>query len=447
MEEGEAKCACETGWGGDTCSWQNQDVYNMFLLEMAALLTDNYPDQAENIAFDCSYLWPFVWDESPVALEIGVYTEGVAAPCNCITAIKEVAADNSWDTLYQWRLDSKYTLNIEELHSLHCPYDATQEDVDEFRTTLASFSDDCATVVGGTELPLYLENEVTCTCLNSVADYIDDVKDYLQYPLDLAKPFSSAYMNYEACTSDEGICDYEEIYSNIILESANIPQVSEACAPAVMTMAKSMDDSEYKDEMCTCMQSIYTYCTECGSNWFSCRASTWDWLTVEDRFRQLCFDAKKVWREYAWTMNRYAMQLMSVDVMGASSCSNAMMTSIARAQVPLGIDDYVLQTMCNCMSSLGANGFDSAWDEVMAIAPTGFSLDESDCQLNYVQTMDAEVELSSEETTQITIMVILCALFAFNAIWLGKNCQKRSYGKLEDGNVADGVDYKTTGEH
>lgn len=457
MSENVAMCACDPGWGGDSCSWQNQDVYNMFLLEMAALLTDTYPDQAENIAYDCSYLWPFVWDESPVALEIGDYNENVCAPCNCITAIKDAAADNSWDVLYQWRLDAKYTLNIEELHELHCPYDATQEDVDAFTAALSSFSDDCAAVLSDdNSLPLYLENEMTCACLSTVVDYVDDAEEFLQYPLDMTKPFSSAYMNYEVCTSDEGVCDYEEIYGLIILESANIPQVSAVCAPAVLSMAKSVDSSEYQYEMCECMQQIYTYCTECGSAWFNCRGSSWDWLTVEDRFRQLCFDAKKVWREFAWAMNRYAMQLMSIDVVGASSCSNAMMTSIARAQVPLGIDDKITQTLCACMSSLADNGFDSAWDEIMALAPTGFSLDESDCasddiEIEDLQTTTAEVELSGEETTQVTIMVILCALIGFNLIWLARNCQKnKSYDKLENSNDVNNLDeavkYKTTGD-
>lgn len=457
MLEDEPMCGCDAGWGGDTCSWQNQDVYNMFLLEMAALLTDNYPDQAENIAYDCSYLWPFVWDESPIALEIGDYTENICAPCNCISAIKEVSADNSWDTLYQWRLDSKYTLNIEELHELHCPYSTTEEEVSTFTTALSSFSDDCATVLtDDSVLPLYLKNEMICSCLTTVVDYVDDAEDFLKYPLDIAKPFASAYMNYEACTSDEGICDYEDIYGKIVLKSANVPEVAEACTSAVLSMAKSVDGNDYKEGMCTCMQTIFTYCPECGSEWFSCRASTWDWITVEDRFRQLCFDSKKVWREFAWTMNRYAMQLISVDVTGASSCSNAMTTSIARAQVPLGIDDKVTQTLCDCMSSLAANGFDSAWDEIMAIAPTGFSLEESECTsdditIEDLNTMIADVELSSEETAQITIMVILCALIVFNLFWLGSNIQKKkSYGKLDDtenvNNMDEAVNYKTTGD-
>jgi len=457
MEEDVAMCNCNAGWGGDTCSWQNQDIYNMFLLEMAALLTDAYPEEAENIAYDCSYVWPFVWDEAPVALAIGDYTENVCAPCNCISALKEVAADNSWDTLYQWRLDPKYALNVEELHELHCPYDSTQEDVDTFTTALSSFSDDCAAVLSDdNSLPLYLKNQMECSCLSAVVENVNDAKEFLKYPLDITKPFSSAYMNYDVCTSDDGICDYEEIYGKIILESASLPQVAAACAPAVLTMAKSVDDSEYEENMCTCMQTIYTYCPDCSSDWFGCRASSWEWNTVEDQYRQLCFDAKKVWREYAWTMNRYAMQLISIDITGASSCSNAMMTSLARAQVPLGIDDKVTQTMCACMTSLASNGFDSAWAEIMALAPTGFSLDESDCisddiEIEDLGTMIADVELSSEETVQITIMVILCALILFNLFWLGRNLKtKLDYGKLDDSNdvnnLDEAVDYKTTGE-
>jgi len=147
------------------------------------------------------------------------------------------------------------------------------------------------------------------------------------------------------------------------------------------------------------------------------------------------------------------MQLISVDVTGASSCSNAMTTSIARAQVPLGIDDKVTQTLCDCMSSLAANGFDAAWDEIMAVAPTGFSLEESDCTsditIEDLDTMIADVELSTEETAQITIMVVLCALIVFNLFWLGSNIQKKkSYGKLDDtenvNNMDKSVNYKTT---
>jgi len=457
MEEGEAMCNCDAGWGGDTCSWQNQDIYNMFLLEMAALLTDAYPDEAENIAYDCSYLWPFVWDEAPVAMTIGEYTENVCAPCNCISAIRDVAADNSWDTLYQWRLDSKYTLNIEELHELHCPYESTQEEVDSFTAALSLFSDDCAVALSADgSLPLYLQNELTCTCLSSVVQYVNDAEEFLKYPLDISKPFSSAYMNYEACTSEEGVCDYEEIYGKIILESASIPQVAAACAPAVLGMAKSVDDTEYKSSMCDCMQTIFTYCPDCSSNWFGCRASSYDWNTVEDQFRQLCFDAKKVWREYAWTMNRYAMQLVTVDITGASSCSNAMMTSIARAQVPLGMDDKVKQTMCACMRSLAVNGFHGAWAEIIAVAPTGFALSDGDCieddiEAEDLATMVAAVELSSEDTAQVSIMVVLCVLIVLNLFWLGRNLQNRkSYGKLDDSNdvnnLGNAVDYKTTGE-
>jgi len=457
LVEDEPMCNCDAGWGGDACSWQNQDVYNMFLLEMAALLTDNYPEQAESIAYDCSYLWPFVWDESPVAMEIGDYTESVCAPCNCITAIKDVAADNSWDTLYQWRLDSKYVLNIDELHELHCPYSATQEEVNTFTAALSAFSDDCSTLLADDgSLPLYLKNDMTCSCLTSVVAHVDNPEEFLKYPLDISKPYASAYMNYEACTSDEGICDYKEIYAKIVQRSASVPEVAEACTSAVLTMAKTVDDNDYKEGMCTCMQTIFTYCTECGSDWFNCRASSWDWITAEDRFRQLCFDSKKVNREFAWTVNRYAMKLISLDVTGASSCSNAMMSSIARAQVPLGIDDKITQTLCECMSSLAANGFDSAWDEIMAIAPTGFSLEEADCasddiDIEDLETMIADTELSSEESAQITIMAILCALIVFNLLWLGRNFQKKkSYGKLDDtdnvNNIDGAVTYKTTGD-
>lgn len=453
--DGEAMCDCDVGWGGDTCSWQNQDIYNMFLLEMAALVIDVYPDQADNIAYDCSYLWPFVWDVSPVAMPIGEWSENVCAPCNCISAVKEVAADKSWDTLTQWRLDSKYKLNIEELYTLHCPWESSQDDVVKFTNALASFSDDCWAMVhlSMTLMPLYLTNKMTCSCLTSVVDYVDDVEEFFKYPLDLTKPYSSAYMNYQACTSDNGICDFEEIYGRIILESANIPQVSAACAPAVLAMAKSYVNSEYEDQMCTCMDKISTYCPECGIDWFSCLASSYDWLTVEDRFRQLCFSSVKVWREFAWLMNRYAMQLISVDVMGASSCSNAMTTSIARAQVPIGIDDKINQTLCACMISLAANGFYSAWDEIMAVAPTGFFMDRSECSSKYtdpeyLDSLSAEV-LTSGETTQINVMVVLCALIGFNIILLCRNClKKRSYYKLESSNgfnkPNETVTYKTT---
>merc|ERR1719320_1929287 len=111
------------------------------------------------------------------------------------------------------------------------------------------------------------------------------------------------------------------------------------------------------------------------------------------------------------------------------------------------------------MSSLAANGFDTAWDEVMAIAPTGFSLDESDCETADDETMSAEVDLSgklttaaveysSEDITQIVIMVVLCILIGCNVIWLAGNCKKnKSYGKLDDNATQSvGEDYKTTGE-
>jgi len=452
MLAGEATCKCDAGWGGDTCSWKNQDVYNMFLLEMAALLIDEYPAQAENIAYDCSYLWPFVWDEAPVAKAIGEYTHSVCAPCNCLSAIRDVAADNSWDTLYQWRLDSKYAINILEIHELHCPYGSTEEQVATFVKALSSFSDDCATVLrDASSIPLYLENDLTCSCLTTVAEYVDDVEDFLKYPLDLSKPFSSAYMNYLACTSDAGICDYEEIYSKIVKERVDLPQVAETCAPLVLTMAKSLDDDEFKEGMCACMWEMSTFCVECANEWFDCFASSWDWVTVEDRFRQMCFHSPKVWREYVWTMNRYAMQLISVDIAGASSCSNALMSSIARAQVPLGIDGKINQTLCDCMTSLANNGFDSAWDDIMAIAPTGYSLDESDCDgysTSTIETLDTTTTISSE-STQLIIMIALCSAIGLNAIWSGRNLQKRkSYEMLDKSkdvpNQDEAVNYKTT---
>jgi len=232
-----------------------------------------------------------------------------------------------------------------------------------------------------------------------------------------------------------------------------MPQVVGACAPAVLAMAKSLDDSEYEDLMCKCMYRISKYCTRCGLEWFSCRASSWDWVSVEDRFRQLCFNAEKVWREYAWTMNRYAMQLISIDPMGASSCSNAMRTSLARAQVPLGLDDKINKTLCDCMNSLASNGFESAWDDIMAVVPTGFSLVKSWCTSNDKdseawKTLSAEV-LTTEDTKQINIMVILAALLVFNLIWLAKNFGKKNdYGKLEGSNKAQNiggsVSYRTT---
>jgi len=450
MLAGEAMCKCDAGWGGDTCSWQNQDINNMFLLEIAALLTDEYPSQAENIAYDCSYLWPFVWNEAPVAKEIGDYTESVSAPCNCISAIRDVALYNSWDTLYQWRLDSKYALNVLELHETHCPYDVTVDDVKKFTDVLSDFSDDCATVLaddGG--LHLYLRNQMTCNCLTSVAEHVDDPEDFLKYPLDLKMSYTSAYMNYLACTSDEGICDYEEMYAQILQKSVDYPRVSETCAPIVLRMAKSYDDDEYKEDICACLVQISTYCTDCGEEWFSCRASTWDWLTLEDRFRELCFHATKIWREYAWKMNYYAMQLINVDIVGASSCSNVVMTSTARAQVPMGIDGKVNQTLCDCMSSLAANGFDSAWEEIMELAPTGFSLDESDCE-SYVFTevvSSASTDTTTSSTSsQIAIMVTLCVLIVVNAIVLLRNIRKRkSYSKLDENKDAkpEAVNYKT----
>jgi len=448
MLAGEAMCKCDAGWGGDSCSWQNQDISNMFLLEMAALLIDEYPDQAENIAYDCSYLWPFVWDEAPMAKEIGDYSDGVAAPCNCISAIRDVAFYNSWDTLYQWRLDSKYSLNVEELHELHCPYDVTVDDVKKFTDVISAFSSDCATVLSGDNgLPLYLRNQMTCSCLDSVAEYVDDPEEFLKYPLDLTRPFSTAYMNYQACT--EGVCDYEEIYAMIMEKSVDYPRVAETCAPIVMRMAKSYDDDEYKEDICACFVQISTYCTECGEEWFSCLASSWDWLTVEDRFRELCFHSTKIWREYAWKMNYYAMLLVTVDIVGASSCSNVVMTAVARAQVPMGIDGKVNQTLCDCMSSLALNGFDSAWDEIMDLAPTGFSLDESECEgYVFTEVVNATSDTStSTVTTQIVIMVTLCVLISLNAILLFRNIRKRkSYKTLDDSKDAkpEAVNYKTT---
>jgi len=452
--EGEALCDCGPGWGGDTCSWKIQDISNMFLLEMAALLSDNYPQQAKDIAFDCSYLWPLVWNESPTAKAIGEWDQSLCAPCTCLSAIREVAADNSWDTLYQWRLDSKYVLNIEDLLELHCPYKSTDDAVVEFASSLSSFSKDCAVMLNDVaRLPLYLRNEMTCSCLNSVVDYVDDAKNFLKHPLDITKPWSSAYMNYRACTSNEGVCDFREMYAQVMQESANMPEVVDACAPAVLAMAKSLNDSEYEDLMCTCMMKVSKYCSKCGVDWFSCRASSWDWVGVGDRFRQLCFNAEKVYREFAWTMNRYAMELISVDPMGASSCSSAMRTSLARAQVPLGIDDKINQTLCACLTSLASNGFDSAWDDIMAVVPTGFSMVKSQCTSNdtdseFLKSLSAQV-LTFEDTKQINIMVILAALLVFNLIWLAKNLGKtRGYSKLEERNNFQNIDgrvsYRTT---
>jgi len=219
-----------------------------------------------------------------------------------------------------------------------------------------------------------------------------------------------------------------------------------------LTMAKSVDESEFQEGMCACMWEMSSFCVECANEWFNCRASTWDWLTVEDRFRQTCFHAPKVYREYAWAMNKYAMQLMSVDITGASSCSNALMSSIARAQVPLGIDDKINQTLCDCMTSLTDNGFDSAWDEIMAIAPTGFSIDESYCEddsSDDLEILDTTTDISSQ-SAQMIIMIALCSAIGLNAIWLGRNLQKRnSYKRLDKSNDVknqEAVNYKTTEE-
>jgi len=450
ISEGEAQCNCDAGWGGDTCSWETNDMLNMYLLEIAALLTDEYPSEAKNIAYDCSYVWPFVWDEAPVAESIGQWTEAVSAPCTCISAIRTVAAE-SWENFYQWRLDQKYKWNIEKLWQLHCPSDTTEDQVQEFIDVLSSFSDDCKTVLSeSSSFPLYLENRMLCSCLITVADRVSDPEEFLQYPLNLAKPYSSAYMNYLACTSEEGICDFEEIYHKITLDTVTYPKLSDTCGPVVLKMAKSYDSNEYKDDMCDCIMNVAEYCLDCGTEYFDCRSSHWDWWTVEQRFKELCFSSKKIWREYAWTMNRYAMQLMSIDIVGASSCSNALMTSLARAQVPFGIDSKINNTFCDCLSSLEANGFDNAWGEIMAVAPTGFYIDADYC-VGYTDLFGNVFSVDTSSTsasckTQLVIMGVLCVLILVNAIILMRSVLRRkAYKKLETNKVgAAAVDYKTT---
>jgi len=347
-------------------------------------------------------------------------------------------------------LDRKYKWNIEKLWELHCASETTEVQVDEFIDALSSFSDDCEIVLReASSLPLYLENQMLCACLITVADNVPNPEEFLQYPLDLAKPYSSAYMNYLACTSDEGICDFEEIYYKITLDTVTYPKLSDTCGPVVLKMAKSSDSGDYKDDMCDCIMDVVQYCLNCGTEWFNCRSSSWDWWTVEQRFKELCFSSAKVWREYAWTMNRYTMQLMSIDIVGASSCSNALMTSLARAQVPYGIDSKINNTFCDCLVSLVDNGFDTAWGEIMAVAPNGFLVEADNCAgyTDLLTDLDDDDDTSSTSyITQLVIMGILCILIIVNAIFLMRTVRNRNdYKELQNSSAnAAGVNYNTT---
>jgi len=451
-------CACDMGWGGTNCQYRYKDVVNVQLLEMAAVLSQNNDDDTllANMAYDCAYTWPLSLSEAPMAKPMAGSEDNMEiSVCSCLRSYKE-AIDTTYAGLKDTRLDPDYSYSVDEVLTLSCrDVSITAEEVDEFRMSLIEENESCALALDNAELPLYLRNTAECSCLTEVAPDMETAEQELSLPLDVTVPVAKAFYQWETCTT-ETICDFQSIYTQIKEHVAEYPSIARTCAPAIFALAKSTladgtETIDFSDGMCSCITEIAKYCPTCGNEWFTCFAKSSDYRSLYNTFKDTCTDTTKQYRTWAWSVQMIAFKYADVNLPDMSLCISGLVTMLGRAAVPLGADERTQRLLCDCYSAVSVidasdglmlmEGFES-------LAPPGIDLSVEVCETEFgsytvptpmpVSSMAIETdEVSTSESSwnekkDITILIILCVLFALNILWLGYTCRttEKSYFQL-----------------
>lgn len=463
-------CSCEMGWGGTNCQYRYKDVVNVQLLEMAAVLSEQNDDDTllSNMAYNCAYTWPLSLDEAPMARSMaGMGDAEEISLCSCLRSYKE-APETTYMGLQETRLDPDYSYSVDELITLHCrDVSVPAKDVAEFRTSLIESNEACALALDNDELPLYLRNTAECDCLQAVAPDDETAQAMLDLPLDVTVPVAKAYYQWQTCTEEE-ICDFQDIYTAIKSRIAEYPSIARTCSPAVFALAKSTVASgeatiDFSDGMCSCITEVAKYCPTCGDEWFTCYAKSSDYRSLYQTFEESCTDTTKQYRTWAWSLQRIAFKYASVNLPDMSLCVSGMVTMLGRAAVPLGADERTQRLLCDCYSAVSvidAEDGQLLMDGLNTLAPEGIDLTAETCESEYgaysaptpmpvTMTMEGdEVSTSSDSTwnekKDITILIILCVLFALNILWLGYTCRttEKSYFQLGPSRVNNRIQSK-----